>query len=55
MSFQDELKKNMRSPEEVNKENAEKTKEARMTEANLTLFDIKKALVSNAKEAKYQT
>lgn len=54
MSFQDELKKNMRSPEEVNRENAEKAKEARMTEANLTLFDIKKALVNNAKDAKYQ-
>lgn len=55
MSFQDELKKNMRSPEEVNKENAEKAKEARMTEAKRTLFDIKNALVSNAKDAKYRT
>lgn len=55
MSFQDELKKNMRSPEEVNRENALKEKEARMTEANLTLFDIKKALVNSANNAKYST
>lgn len=55
MSFQDELKKNMRTPEEVNKENALKDKEARMTEASLTLSDIKNALVSSAKNANYST
>ena len=55
MSFQDELRKNMRSPEEANRENIAKEKEAIMAEANQTLFDIKRALIDNAKNAKYST
>lgn len=41
MNFQDELRKNMRSPEEVIRENIAKETEALMAEATLTLFDIK--------------
>lgn len=55
MNFQDELRKNMRSPEEVIRENIAKETEALMAEATLTLFDIKKALISNVKNAKYST
>lgn len=55
MSFQDELKQNMRSPEAVRRENQERENNAMMTRANLTLHEIKRALVQSAKDAKYTT
>lgn len=55
MNFQDELRKNMRSSEEVNRENAEKLSEALMLEAKQTLSKIKEALINNVKNAKYLT
>lgn len=55
VSFQDELRQNMRSPEVVKRENAERESNARMTEAKLTLHEIKRALVQSAKDARYTT
>lgn len=55
MNFQDELRRSIRTPEEVNKETVEKESEARMTAAKQTLADIKNALMSNAQSAKYST
>lgn len=55
MNFQDELRKNLRTPEEVNKETAAKEKRAQMTAARQTLADIKSTLMSNAQNAKYST
>ena len=55
MSFQDELKQNLRTPEVVKKENADREYSARLTEAKLTLHDIKKALLQSAKDARYTT
>lgn len=53
MNFQDELRRNLRTPEEVNRETMEKRTEAQMVAAELTLSDIKKALVSKAQKADY--
>lgn len=55
MSFQDELKQNLRTPDVVKRENADREYNARLTEAKLTLHDIKKALVQSAKDARYTT
>lgn len=55
MSFQDELKQNLRTPDVVKKENADREYNARLTEAQLTLHDIKKALIQSAKNARYTT
>ena len=55
MNFQDELRRSIRTPEEVNKETVEKENEALMTAAKQTLADIKNALMSNAQNAKYST
>jgi len=55
MNFQDELKQNMRSPEAVRRENQERENNAMMTRANLTMREIKRALIQSAKDAKYTT
>ncbi len=55
MSFQDELRQNLRSPETVKQENAQRENNARMAEASLTMRQIKAALVQSAKDARYTT
>lgn len=55
MSFQDELRKNMRTPEAVRKENAEKLNNAMQYDAERTFREIKSALMYKAKNAEYIT
>lgn len=55
MSFQNELKQNLRTPDVVKKENVDREYNARLTEAKLTLHDIKKTLLQSAKDARYTT
>lgn len=55
MSFRDELKKSIRSPEDVNREKIAKENQACMAEASLTFNDIKKSLIDSANNAKYNT
>lgn len=55
MKFQDELRQNMRSTEDMKRENVEKENEARTIEAKLTLSEIKNALVNSVKNAEYST
>lgn len=54
-SFQDELKQNLRSKEEVRNEEAQKALESRMIEAKYILSNIKRGLVQNAQNAIYTT
>lgn len=55
MSFQDELKQNMRTPEVVKTENAERASRAGMWEAEQKLKTIKESLLYNVKNAEYIT
>ena len=52
-SFQDELKKNMRTPETVRQENAERERSSVMWEAQRTLDTIKKLLLNKVQNAEY--
>lgn len=52
-SFQDELKKNMRTPEIVRQENAERERSFAMWEAKRTLETIKKILLQKVQNAEY--
>lgn len=52
-SFQDELKKNMRTPETVRQENAERERSSAMWEAQRTLETIKKLLLHKVQNAEY--
>lgn len=52
-SFQDELKKNMRTPETVRQENAERERSSAMWEAQRTLETIKKLLLNKVQNAEY--
>lgn len=52
-SFQDELKKNMRTPETVRQENAERERSSAMWEAKRTLDTIKKILLHKVQSAEY--
>lgn len=53
MNFQDELKKNLRSPEVVKKETEEKKTNRALETAKYDLSKIKSKLIENAKAAKY--
>lgn len=53
MNFQDELKKNLRSPEVVKKENEEKKTNYVLETAKYDLSKIKSKLIENAKNAQY--
>lgn len=55
MSFQDELKQNMRTPEVVKTENAERASRAGMWAAEQKLKTIKESLFYNVKNAEYIT
>lgn len=55
MSFQDELKQSMRTPETVKKENADRLNNAMRYDAERTLREIKNALLYKAKNAEYIT
>lgn len=52
-SFQDELKKNMRTPETVRQENAERERSSAMWEAKRTLDTIKELLLHKVQNAEY--
>lgn len=52
-SFQDELKKNMRTPDTVRQENAERARSSAMWEAQRTLETIKKLLLNKVQNAEY--
>ena len=52
-SFQDELKKNMRTLETVRQENAERERSSAMWEAQRTLETIKKLLLNKVQNAEY--
>lgn len=52
-SFQDELKKNMRTPETVRQENAERERSSAIWEAQRTLDTIKKLLLNKVQNAEY--
>ena len=52
-SFQDELKKNMRTPETVRQENSERERSSAMWEAQRTLDIIKKLLLNKVQNAEY--
>jgi len=52
-SFQDELKKNMRTPETVRQENAERERSSAMWEAQRILDTIKKLLLNKVQNAEY--
>ena len=52
-SFQDELKKNMRTPETVSHENAERERSSAMWEAKRTLETIKELLLHKVQNAEY--
>ena len=52
-SFQDELKKNMRTPETVRQENSERERSSAMREAQRTLDTIKKLLLNKVQNAEY--
>lgn len=54
-SFQDELKQNLRSPDVVKRENAEKLNNAMRFDAERTMREIKSALLYKAKNAEYVT
>lgn len=55
MSFQDELKQNMRTPEAAKKENSEILNGAMRYDAERTLSEIKSTLIYKAKNAEYIT
>ena len=52
-SFQDELRNNMRAPETVRQENAERERSSAMWEAKRTLDTIKKVLLHKVQNAEY--
>ena len=52
-SFQDELKKNMRTPETVRQEHSERERSSSMWEAQRTLETIKKQLLNKVQNAEY--
>ena len=54
-SFQDELRQNLRSPEVVRKENADRLSKSMRFEAERTMKDIKNSLMYKAKNAEYVT
>lgn len=53
-SFQNELKKNMKAPEQVQKEKTERDKQSAKWEAERTLSKIKEYLMYNVKHAEYE-
>ena len=53
LDFQEELKQNMRSPEVVRRENAERMNNAMKYDAERTMREIKNALMYKAKNAEY--
>ena len=55
MSFQDELKENLRSFEEVQKEVTQRETDYMMMKANNSLHDIKNKLIESAKYARTET
>lgn len=55
MSFQDELKQSIRTPEVVKKENTERMNNAMRYDAEHTLREIKSSLLYKAKNAEYTT
>jgi len=54
-NFQDELKQNLRTPETVRQENAERTSNAMRYNAERTMREIKNVLLYKAKNAEYLT
>ena len=54
-SFQDELRQNLRSPEIVRQENADRLNNSMRFEAERTIKDIKNSLMYKAKNAEYVT